>query len=263
MGIFSVPPLSERVPLPPYVIPLSIFILITTLSLPPTRNLRLLLLLTIALPALATLPSYTTGSANDDYFVGCTFGSFVFVSVDYFVLSRPEKEFWRVHRKGAVGDINKGSVEEGKEKRRWDAVGPWSAEKWLWSAGIWFSARGVGWSWEVRNLAPKKPAGYPAWKFLLTHLLRVLFFYILFDVCQVYSHTLPQSHDPPTLLSAEPIPRQVMLAWLHWVQAYFSLNLGFSSMVVLATLLGFWEPRDWPGAFGRLRDAWSVRQFWG
>ena len=163
MGIFALPPLSERVTLPPYIIPLSLFTVITALSFPPTHNLRFLLLLTIGLPTLATLPFYTTGSVSDDYWAGCFFGTLIFTVLDYFVLSQPEKEFWRVHRKGAEGDINEGSVEEEKEKRRWDGVGWWSAEKWLWSAAIWFSARGVGWSWEVKNIPPKKPVGYPVW----------------------------------------------------------------------------------------------------
>ncbi|KAI9785891.1 MAG: hypothetical protein M1839_008157 [Geoglossum umbratile] len=262
MDAFTLPPLSERAPLPPYVMPLCLFTLITALSLPATYNLRFLLLLTIAVPTLATLPFYTTGSVSNDYWVGSSFGIWTFTAVDYLLLSRPEKEFWRVQRKGPARDIGEGSVEEEREKSRWDGVG-WSVEKWLWSAGIWLAPRGVGWSWEVKNLAPKKPAGYPSWKFLLTHLLRALTFYILVDICQIYIHTLPQARDPPALLSAEPALGQVALAWLFWAEAYVFLNLALSFTVVLATLSGIWEPRDFPDAFGRLRDAWSVRQFWG
>jgi hypothetical protein len=163
MDVFALPPLSERLPLPPYVPPLGFLTIITILSLPPTYNLRFLLLLAIALPALAALPFYTAGSAADDYWIGTSFSNWLFVTTDYLVLSKPEKEFWRVHRRGAARDIKEGSVEEEKEKRRWDNAGWFSVEKWLWSAEVCLSPRGVGWSFEVNNVPPKKPVGYPAW----------------------------------------------------------------------------------------------------
>jgi hypothetical protein len=150
--MFEIPPLSDRSPLPLYIQPLTLIILITTLSISPKYSLRRLFLLALATAILAVLPFYSDGEFGKDYWNGCSFAARVFLAIDFLFLSTPERDFWKVPR----------SEEAAKEQQLWQG-GKWSWKKWWWSAGIWMTARGTGWSWEVKNIGPKPAAGYPAW----------------------------------------------------------------------------------------------------
>lgn len=151
-AMFEFPPLSERSPQPFYLQPLLSLISVVALSLSPKHNYRLLFLLALTVPIYAALPFYTTGDVTRDYLIGCAFGIQIFLVADFFLLSKPEAEFWRVDECGKA--VN--------GKRGWEGNG-WSLEKFWWSAGIWSTARGIGWSWEVKNTNPKPPVGYPVW----------------------------------------------------------------------------------------------------
>jgi hypothetical protein len=70
--------------------------MITILSLLPAHNLRALLLPTLAIPLLAYLPLHTSGDPWSDYSNGSAIAEWTLAALDYVVLSRPEREFWRV-----------------------------------------------------------------------------------------------------------------------------------------------------------------------
>jgi hypothetical protein len=146
--ILSLPPLESRKPLPRGFTLFLFLTLTTTLSLPP-RPFRKLLFLAIILPTALTLPHLATSATSNDYWFGILFFGSVYRGIDYIILSHAEKEFYVVGR---------------GEKTPWRrGVGNWSLEKWMWAARIWANNRGVGWSWEVKNIGPKPPVGFPVW----------------------------------------------------------------------------------------------------
>jgi hypothetical protein len=154
MEVFTLPPLSERSPLPRFVAPLAFFTLVFTLCLPPRFNLRaFFFFFTIAIPTLALLPYYTTGITLSDYRTSTFLVYWVVRALDFFVLAAPEKEFWRVRTGGGA----KVATEQHWDKHLW------SWRKLGWSVGIWATQRGIGWSWEVKNVGPKAPIGYLVW----------------------------------------------------------------------------------------------------
>ena len=107
------------------------------------------------------------------------------------------------------------------------------------------------------------PANPATRKFALTHLLLFLTFYLLIDAVETITHATSHSHIPPTPLSTAPLPRQIFLCWIIWLNAYFSLSMLYSLSAAVTTALGIYRPRDYPPIFGRIQDSWSVRRFWG
>lgn len=66
-----------------------------------------------------------------------------------------------------------------------------------------------------------------------------------------------------TAFFSQPILDQVVLTWLHQLEAFAIINLPFqiASFIAVATFLQ--SPSDWPPLFGNLSDAYLVSRAWG
>ena len=55
---------------------------------------------------------------------------------------------------------------------------------------------------------------------------------------------------------------RLIMPFQYFIPSYCEM-VGSNALVsIIALLLGS-EPRSWPPLFGDVRDAWSIRQFWG
>ncbi|KAI9765528.1 MAG: hypothetical protein M1840_007354 [Geoglossum simile] len=158
---------------------------------------------------------------------------------DFLVLSQPERDFWRPAK---------------DELRRW--VGPqWAWDKLAWSAALMANPRGLGWSWEVKNVPRNLQVGCPARKYMARQFLRFLMFFALLNAVQTCIILL----DPVETFGHErPLGRQVLVSWLFWIGAYSSVSMGYSLAAAVFLLVGMYDPSDFAPAFGRIRDAWTT-----
>ncbi|KAF1948164.1 hypothetical protein CC80DRAFT_541141 [Byssothecium circinans] len=137
-----------------------------------------------------------------------------------------------------------------------------------------FSFRKVNTPYEVKNTpqfrdkrAPSKP------RFLLQHVTMVLICILAVDV----SSQLPPAPNPAELFAAqrvhflsrlgevsgEEIAVRIMGSVLYWCNLFAILQGLFSFAALLAVSFGLSDVRSWRPLFGSLRDATSLRYFWG
>jgi hypothetical protein len=79
-----------------------------------------------------------------------------------------------------------------------------------------------------------------------------------------YTKTLPQGQGPyPASIYDAQYPQQlsIICCYMLYVWALFKINYLCASIITVA--IGMYEPKDWPPVFGQLKDAYTVRQFWG
>jgi hypothetical protein len=134
----------DRAPLPGFFIPLYHLALIFSLSCPPAK-VRKYIPLAVLLALSWKLTSYTAGAALTNYSIGTAVGQIIVRWVDFGVLSHPETDFRR---------------QDGEPKSQTGQS--LNSESWLkklkWSSRLMTTARGIGWSWQVKNVPPHIPA---------------------------------------------------------------------------------------------------------
>jgi hypothetical protein len=129
--------------------PRSLFILPAFFSLsviilfPPLSRTRAIMMLPLLLSLMLLFARYRPGSYElMDYSWGCVMTESFIRILSLTVLSRPEEI---TRRRGP----------------------PIAGRSWFsrlyWSIDLFISARGVGWSWQVKNIPPAPGAGLPRW----------------------------------------------------------------------------------------------------
>lgn len=69
--------------------------------------------------------------------------------------------------------------------------------------------------------------------------------------------------QPRESFFAIPIPHQVILTWLHQLEAFCWLNLPYQLGALITVLFKYQNPSDWPPLFGNLSDCYLVSRGWG
>lgn len=119
------------------------FILIcnSSLLLPPGRP-RVLLTLPPLLYLLSQVRRTTTGINAEDYMCAINIAQFSYRYVTSVLFAYPERDMYRI-------------VTSGENKGTREPEDPQSMELWSklkWSMHFWFSMRGIGWNWLVKNV---------------------------------------------------------------------------------------------------------------
>ncbi|KAH6702910.1 hypothetical protein BKA61DRAFT_704299 [Leptodontidium sp. MPI-SDFR-AT-0119] len=122
--------------------------------------------------------------------------------------------------------------------------------------------RGIGWNWEVGGIPHREPqsAGY----FLFRTLLRIFGSYFAWDICKyaMGSFSCVQSTNRGSFFN-EPLINQIILTWLHQLEAFCFINLPYQIGALLTVAAGLQNPSDWPPLFGSLSDGYLVSRAWG
>ncbi|RDW57797.1 hypothetical protein BP5796_12598 [Coleophoma crateriformis] len=271
-------PLDSRSPLPTLAIPYLYFLLIATLSLPQGwYRARIVILLAAYI---CHLLNHTTGSRVSDYGTGCAVAQIFFKFADYVVLSNAETEFSR----HSLGDMTtyEGASELDQSKLA-DASGmlsPWQAffKKFRWGLELSVTARGIGWSWQVKNV-PSSTASAASWTksdfhevfsrhlvyfdlsnciFVLKNIGRALIFVILIRLraCILTSYPASTFHSSNVVV-------QSLLCFIYGSKTAFGLNMMYAIAAAITVSVGIYDPCDWPPVFGNFADAYTLRRFWG
>ncbi|KAA1475624.1 hypothetical protein DENSPDRAFT_755828, partial [Dentipellis sp. KUC8613] len=127
-----------------------------------------------------------------------------------------------------------------------------------WAACLVLNVRGIGWSHQVRHVPPR--VARPRTRFVIRALGRALASYAAADALNVCTRRLGFTLARIHALSA---PGQL----LH-IAAFVGLTAALADVqywvcAAGGVALGLGRAEDWPPVYGRLRDACTLRGFWG
>lgn len=152
------------------------------------------------------------------------------------------------------------------------------ASRLWWAASHFFECRFNNTPWEVANVPPfsrRDAAAVPSRISFVSYSTAVSVVCILLvDAARLLNgppevNAVLFAEDRVKLLmrlgdvTTEEMVLRFMSAILYWTVAYFLIQGVYSG--VAAVMVGLWlsDVQRWKPLFGRLTDAWSVRQFWG
>ena len=178
---------------------------------------------------------------------------------DRLYLQRPEDSFRKRRKDGSLQDPDK--------------MSSWG--KFLWSFELFAVTRGIGWNWQVRGIP--KAGTAPKAKFLRSQMVRWIAMYaglwlvsaasqqILEGFPQVRGHhtkgTLAQYTSNTVFLYLF-----IMSGWAITIYSHFAVMILPLSVICVGLNVGpedWQEPDSWPPNFGSMKDAYSIRRFWG
>ena len=151
--------------------------------------------------------------------------------------------------------------------------------KLMWAVGLECNPRGIGTPWQIRNLPPfdrKNPRYVPSRAgFLVQRIVNGLLVYAMFKASlaadDIYWAILQEGDYSEYKTSIirrilDVSMREILIrAWLplHFLFEVYCQHQYWHCLVsVIAVALGD-EPRRWPPLYGDIRDAYSLRRFWG
>lgn len=172
----------------------------------------------------------------------------------------PEKEFRKIGKDG--------TFEDPSQLPFW--------RKLCWSFELFAVTRGIGWNWRIRGI-PKVEKGFSKRYFISSQMIRWIGMYAgLWFVGMISSWILSGFHqvrDDSTrrlliaCTSNTPfLYLFIVLGWAMTIYSHFAVMILPLSVICVGFEVGpeGWQrPDAWPPNFGSLREAYSIRRFWG
>ncbi|PVH77325.1 hypothetical protein DL98DRAFT_534917 [Cadophora sp. DSE1049] len=241
-----------------WFLPLTLLAFIVSTMLP--RKTRI----AIAVPALILLISQiravSTGDNVKDFSRASFIFGFVLKFIDFGILVRDGEVYKVKNRETLIKRVGSASGSENETPVQ-ENVSVWrkfkdSAELWL------FTLRGIGWNWEVGGIPEPQPQSTSY--FLFRTALRIFGSYLAWDICKHAMGLFPyiQSNNRGSFFD-EPIANQVILTWLHQLEAFCFINLPYQIGALITVAPRFQISEDWPPLFGNLSDSYLVGRAWG
>lgn len=234
-------------------------ILTASLSYPsPLRNGFLLLQVgSLALAYLAR-PNPDQNTAVT-YMGGLALGTMTARYFDRLYSHVPEKEFHR---------INFDASKEDATKLSWPA-------KLFWAFELITVTRGVGWDWRVNGIPKAEPQ--TRFKFLGVRFVKYVTMYTGLYLVGLFSQEIrtgfnsisnPPLKDLAVSITSNTLFLYVFIMFIYAVSIYshFGIMTLPLSMLCVGLKVGprsWQEQESWPPNFGSLKEAYSIRRFWG
>ncbi|KAH7403094.1 hypothetical protein BKA64DRAFT_641113 [Cadophora sp. MPI-SDFR-AT-0126] len=252
-------PSPDRIVSPrPWFLPLTLLAFIVSTMLP--RKARIAFAVPYLVFLIGQVRAVSTGDNVKDFSRASFIFGFVLKFIDFGILTRD-------------GEVYKIKNREPSTQRAASASGskdqaPVEAKVSLWakfkdSAELWlFTLRGIGWNWEVGGIPVREPQTTSYFLFRTT--LQIFGSYLAWDICKhamgLFSYI--QSNHRGSFFD-EPLISQVLLTWLHQLEAFCFINLPYQIGAFLTVATGFETPEDWPPLFGTPSDGYLVSRAWG
>ncbi|KAI1451698.1 hypothetical protein F4805DRAFT_450557 [Annulohypoxylon moriforme] len=249
INLFSqYPPLSERLPLPPQQAPAAYALVILGYffgSGPIQTQAVVYILLILGYYR----PFYTSGDVVTDYTMSSMFFVLCISYLDHGTSSesgprytgRPDKPL----PNGGIGV---------KDSQTY-------VQKLKWAVRLASTPRGIGWDWQVKNVPPHPDADLPRLQFVWRQVVEVAWRTAL-KAAAVYVIGFCKAVQPSMTSPAAGWILDTTVAWCGAVWSWNTLGVSNAAGAAITVMLGICEPWEWPPVFGKLGDAWSVRQVW-
>lgn len=99
-------------------------------------------------------------------------------------------------------------------------------------------------------------------KFVLQKLFNAAVLFLIVDALHLWYKSLERSGPNWTVWSL-PIPLQILLGGSNQFRIYCEMASMHSLAAAGTTALGIYKPTDWPPITGYLRNAYTMKRFWG
>ncbi|KAG6328925.1 hypothetical protein ID866_10164 [Astraeus odoratus] len=127
------------------------------------------------------------------------------------------------------------------------------------------TGRGIGWSFEDKHCThPVDPRHRTRATFIASRLHRI------FALCILWDATVAFNHCSPAFLSGIPVSIIEQGYFLRgtnglffFLSGYASIAICYNTLAVVAVATNLHQPTLWPPPFGHLKDAYTIRNFWG
>ncbi|XPS78861.1 hypothetical protein M3J09_010864 [Ascochyta lentis] len=132
---------------------------------------------------------------------------------------------------------------------------------------LW-NLRRIGTLWAAKNVPPRSQQNFL--QFVAGRFLRLSFAYVLLDLC--VSAPDPSQHllqvPKQTLwrlwgLSVEDVVFRIVGSISFWISVALLLFFLHGTANTVGVILNLWQPGDCAPLFGSIREAYSLRKFWG
>jgi len=221
-----------------YIVFYQIFLPIVV-ALRPKLPWRLLAFLVIFCVNL-TVVAFTMGDIDTDYMSGAAWGAFIATSLHLLLLSDP------------INDFHHGN----------DSVHPKDMpffRRAYWALCLQNAIRGIGWNYKLPHTPPSP--NEPRWSFVRFQCINALRYVLAIDAAQLYTRQTRLSSKYP---SGDGASLATVQGYFYIsARVYWMMQLQYTVLSIVYVALGFCEAKDFPPLFGRWRDAYTVRRFWG
>ncbi|KAF2810461.1 uncharacterized protein BDZ99DRAFT_312505 [Mytilinidion resinicola] len=198
------------------------------------------------------------GFFGDHFSLGCLIGLLSFAYIDRIVLANPDKEGWhKLTDSDAESRSATPAAPVGSFRRLW------------WSLLIFFNLRGVGWSYQVKNVPTAHPADYSRWKFVLRKLFLGATFFIIEDTLCSWTASTPwgsfrdvDGFVPVGFQDSVSYQTRFLLSWTYILITYYTLEFINCVISVVLVTLHFANPSECPPLFGDPREMYTLRKAW-
>jgi hypothetical protein len=131
-----------------------------------------------------------------------------------------------------------------------------------WSFCLVQATRSVGWSCQVKNILPARFNSRP--RFLFVSIARFLEYFLIIDAGTTYLHLPKFVYGPEhTSIRALPFSELCFTVFVIGATGYAVINICYVAVSFVFVLIFATKPNQWPPLFGRWRDAYTLRRFWG
>ena len=214
---------------------------------------------------LLTGTKYDAGESMQNYSMGCMFGSIILNVVAVIFLTDPCRDWRHETQKVPTTEM------------------PWWKRMYL-GLCILCNSRSIGWSnqvcsyptcpdfcsiddhsdYQIEQLPPAPK--YTRIQFVLTRLPRIAWYAFLADVASTYVATNPifaLTGTEARSLRAQGLFFTPLNVVGYMAMSHCTFNMTYDVIGLLAVATGYSEPKYWPVPFGRWRDSYTIRRFWG
>ncbi|KAJ6142502.1 hypothetical protein N7471_001955 [Penicillium samsonianum] len=139
-------------------------------------------------------------------------------------------------------------------------------ERLFWALELFSVTRGIGWNWRVAGI-PKSPAPTSRFQFAASQLLRWIAMYaglhLVNMACQL---VLSNPNSIPSLPGNLEIYTLIVTGFAITIYSHFAILMLPLSALCVGLQVGprSWQDvASWPPNFGSVREAYSIRRFWG
>ncbi|KAL4875656.1 membrane bound O-acyl transferase family-domain-containing protein [Aspergillus karnatakaensis] len=136
---------------------------------------------------------------------------------------------------------------------------------------IFFCPRGINTPWQVkslpthpRHLIAQAQPGIPRWSFLGRQAAILAWQYLALSALVTVDSQADSLLGSHSAAAADNWALRTAVVFIVWFIALrLVIDSGYRALSVVAIALTTSAPEDWPPLFGRMRDAYTLRGFWG
>jgi hypothetical protein len=245
------PPLDQRYPLPGWYLLLG---LLATTAAPLTTNR--LIRHSIVFPLLVVLavgsPAFTQGNVTDDYGRPFLLLHIAWSYLDFGILSPADGERIAFEGYRPTGSASMATGE-------YDCTT--THEKSKWSLRLLTTARGIGWTWQVKGIPTHPDADMERHKFVAKYSALSAWSWACRWLTSYFIGVGAEARSRATSIWIG-LVGDTVLGWSGAFQSYYGINGAYYMAAALTVGVHLCDPWEWPPMFGPLSEAWSVRQMW-